>query len=1024
MVKIPFLSESKDKINDIFKRVKKSNEFEFDLNKNKTDITYERYVDIMKYLNHVHVAKKLNLIKTTSLDINYSDIDGNVMENYRISINGNELINKYIGILKSRKNHVIFNVMMNIVKERKYSDKIVAYIKTKLKEDILDIEDYNMRLRLSMEDPITPEMVRSEYTSLDETHIDKIIFRYKQRLSLIIEETKDYKIQIDLTSTKTGNNINKIDTIYPVYELEIEYMNKTGESNKELVLNQILTETELLVKVIQQSNFIISKTLTDNVINDYKKLFNIVDKTPRNLDGRGPVSLEIQHVTEKLANRYAVTDKADGERYFLIVCFGNVFAISQNMKVKNTGIEMKTNKYDGTILDCEYIYLQKFRRHAILPFDCLFYKGEDMRKNPIMMERVQKTHEIVNECFIFDKQKGFTVKQFKGGNNVDNLVKYYTEQLDAYIDAISYDAEYDKQHPLIRTKLFMPVLGIADNEIFKYSAIIWNKYTYDGSKYPYPLDGLIYQPLNQIYTTNIRESKFSDYKWKPSEKNTIDFYIRFEKDRETGKVLNVYDNSNEDNERNKAYIICYLYNGKKTSDGEEIPVYFNEEDKKYISHLYTENGNVYDTNKNILQDGTVVEFYYNNNLETDEKFRWVPLRTRYDKTEMVNKFKVKYGNNSDVAKKIWSSIILPVKMSDIVTLANDLQYTKYLVEMRSKITQEMIVSSAKENVYYQIKTNLAKSMREFHNWVKSVLIFTYFGSYYTGKKLTILDSSIGRGGDIMKFYHAEIESAVGMDNDFATLHNAVDGPISRYDNLKKKFPGFPRMTILCADFTVALDADSQYDVIVDKTPQNKNLLEKIFPKKGMRQFDRINSQFAFHYFLGNEKAWKNVCDNINKCLAPGGIMIITTYDAQRVMDAIGKNNNYAIYYTYNGEKKVFTDIVKKYPDNMKEIGLGVAIDVMNGMVSDEYITEYLIDKTFLTKEMKNKCNMELIESECFDNLYEMNRDFITRAAKSDSNVKTRKYIAEDVASFYEPTDMNQEFFKISRLNRYYVFRKN
>ena len=43
---------------------------------------------------------------------------------------------------------------------------------------------------------------------------------------------------------------------------------------------------------------------------------------------------------------------------------------------------------------------------------------------------------------------------------------------------------------------------------------------------------------------------------------------------------------------------------------------------------------------------------------------------------------------------------------------------------------------------------------------------------------------------------------------------------------------------------------------------NKKLLQKVFPDSGSMKFDRINCQFAVHYFLGNELSWNNFCNNI------------------------------------------------------------------------------------------------------------------------------------------------------------------
>jgi SAM-dependent methyltransferase len=641
------------------------------------------------------------------------------------------------------------------------------------------------------------------------------------------------------------------------------------------------------------------------------------------------------------------------------------------------------------------------------------------------MERIAFADGIINDNFIFGHQTGYRKPEVLKKNTVDNFVKYNIAQIDNYVNMLHHDAELEKQYPLIRTKFFMPVYGLADNEVFKYSMIVWNKYMYDSIKYPYDLDGIIYQPLNQEYIASLKESKYIDYKWKPQEKNTIDFYIRFEKDRTTGKIVNVFDNSNDEKVKNKPYRICYLYNGKKTREG-EVPVFFNEDKKLYIAHLFLEDGNVKDMNGNIIQDNTVVEFAYNDSLEVDEKFRWKPLRTRYDKTEMVNKYGIKYGNNTDIAVRIWRSITIPVRISDLASLSDDETYTSHLNDMRKKITHEMVVSIAKENAYYQFKTNLAKPMRNFHNWMKSILIYTYMHyNYDVGKPLSILDVGCGRGGDMLKFYHAEAAQVVGIEPDYENLHNASDGAISRYSELSHRYPKFPKMSFICSDFTIPLNSESQFKVITDKSQTNKDLIDRFFPPKNMKQFDRVNIQFAFHYFLTNEKTWKNTCDNINMCLRPGGYLVITTFDATELMNAFGKNNKYTTYYTMNGEKKILMDIVKKF-QNKQSNGLGIAIDVYNAMISNEdtYITEYLVEKNFVINELKQKCNLDLIDTDLFDRQFKIHKASLECGAMYDRKEETQKFF-KSVLEFYDQNnELNQECFKISKLYRYYCFRKS
>jgi hypothetical protein len=93
------------------------------------------------------------------------------------------------------------------------------------------------------------------------------------------------------------------------------------------------------------------------VLEYYKAMTNITHPIFK-LVARQPVSLEIQHVTENLANKYAVTDKADGDRYFMIIYNNCVYLIPNTLVVRDTGIvlDKKLSKYNGSIMDGELIY--------------------------------------------------------------------------------------------------------------------------------------------------------------------------------------------------------------------------------------------------------------------------------------------------------------------------------------------------------------------------------------------------------------------------------------------------------------------------------------------------------------------------------------------------------------------------------------------------------------------------------------------------------------------------------------------
>merc|ERR1712196_703941 len=89
-----------------------------------------------------------------------------------------------------------------------------------------------------------------------------------------------------------------------------------------------------LKKTCQQSNHIISNSTKVNVLETYNKLTE--NKQSRNLYGNQVQSLEIVHLVDYLPNNYAVTDKADGERYQGIIHDSKLFLIDINLKVIET----------------------------------------------------------------------------------------------------------------------------------------------------------------------------------------------------------------------------------------------------------------------------------------------------------------------------------------------------------------------------------------------------------------------------------------------------------------------------------------------------------------------------------------------------------------------------------------------------------------------------------------------------------------------------------------------------------------
>ncbi|QKF93755.1 mRNA capping enzyme [Fadolivirus algeromassiliense] len=1020
-------------IDDLYKKISSESEFEimfFNYKKEQNRMGLEHFLKILEYLTHKSKKNNFKLVSNDTLDIAYSKKSGEI---FRITIDGIDSINKYIKMLHMRKNHVIFSVLTGLVEK----DKTLHLMKKiREKENVIDINDFDIRFRLSEETQVSKKEI-DELKKLDYTIRNEITFRYKQRISLILEDSKDAKIAIDLTNIKMTKNINELESSVPIYELEIDLSSKNKNPDRKY-LDKIFTEISTLLKIQQQSNFVISRSLENEVLDSYINMLGIKKESMTALEGRKAQSLEVQHVVDQLPNKYAVTDKADGERYVLIIYKNAVFLISDLLNVKSTGIILpeSKNSYNNTILDGELIFIQSQNRYIYMSFDCLYKGGNDIRQIAELQERHKHIDDVIENCFTQKNHKGFKFEDYKGKFESKEILKFHETKIKQFIDALNYDIVIDKQTILIRRKYFISVTGAQNNEIFKYSTLMWDKFTKDKSiNCPYILDGLIYHPLNQKYVVSVRESKFLEYKWKPEEKNSIDFYVQYERSKDTNKIVTLYDNSREEDDqiRGKPYKILKLYVGK-TMRGLEQPVLFEPETDsvKYLAYMFLQDGEVRDIQGNIIQDNTVVEFYYNNDPNIPDKHRWVPIRTRFDKTESVQRFGKKYGNYVDIAYKVWRSIRNPFTMNDINLLSKDEVYDKHIDILRGKIDHSVILSENKENVYYQIRTTLGKPMRNFHNWIKSILIYTHVNSMYEqdNKKLTILDIACGRGGDIMKYYYGEVDFMVGIDIDNNGLISPIDGALSRYNQFKKTHPNFPRMWFVHADGGVLLNYEDQTKALGGMSDKNKELINKFFSVDPSKRtlFDRMVCQFAIHYFFENETIFSNFTQNVKDYLKPGGYLIATTFDADRIMELFKEKDQYTQYYTNNnGEQNVLFEIKKKY-ENIKqgdEVGVGVAIDFHNAIDFQEgtYKTEYLVQKKFIEKEFLERCDLELVDTDLFENQYIMHKDFFNNVYKAESKDETRKFLTNVAEYFTQKSDINSACYNLTRLYRYFVFRK-
>jgi hypothetical protein len=161
-------------------------------------------------------------------------------------------------------------------------------------------------------------------------------------------------------------------------------------------------------------------------------------------------------------------------------------------------------------------------------------------------------------------------------------------------------------------------------------------------------------------------------------------------------------------------------------------------------------------------------------------------------------------------------------------------------------------------------------------------------------------------------------------------------------------------------------------------------------------------------------------------LKPGGYFLCCLFDGNLLHEKIKDTKILEEYYTTDsGEKEMLFSIKALYDTKTKNLntnGLAISYFTSTFMTESSEWVEYLVTPEHLISTMK-KANLELVETETFQNIYAMSKDFLMKGIEYDAGKDTQKYLF-DVRDYYNlDISINKAAFEMTRLNRFYVFRK-
>tara|TARA_B110000902_G_scaffold263025_1_gene341217 strand:- start:5910 stop:9881 length:3972 start_codon:yes stop_codon:yes gene_type:complete len=738
----------------------------------------------------------------------------------------------------------------------------------------------------------------------------------EDKITTLGEKPKPYEVD-DPVNTLVNDKVSQGDSNVDWGGLG-EGLNKDKNTETKLLtkLFETLEETvNHLSLIIYDTTELLSFKLKEDIIFEYRKLtkqkakyFTFVGPQPVTLNKEG---LDINNPGSILVD-FAVTEKADGERYELFIINGSGYFINSKKEVIDSGCSFG-NIEGKWILDGEYITKDKFNEpiRLFMIFDVYWcdIKGsgipieahtlpfitrnpDDNRSRKYILDRFMEKVEMTSKKILpkWGPSSGgecpteIRLKTYEFG--------YQSSSIDEKMDAKNIGKDKYIQ-------------------IFKSSRLILKK-DKEGH-FPYRIDGLIYLPTRLSIrgsVENVNSIKVSgtwdyNYKWKESKENTIDFQVKVKTDINKGEIKEIiqnYVNKDANGGIGKRMVEEYktleLYVGYKEIDDKNIKYCmkvmdtferskttiqkFNlhsDEDEKYNeTNIPLVNGKMLCDNfeKSEIRDGDLVEMRFNPLAENG--MIWEPIRVRKDK------LKPQYFLP---ANNIWKTIKDPIT-EDMITGGKIIKGDISIVdsgEYYINRSDDLLIDSF--------------PLRRFHNYIKSRLISGVCSS--VKGRLKVMDLSIGRGGDIQKYLESQnVSFLFGIDissnvneacRRFYTINNKDCKPVIVRGNTSKNIKNLEY-----SDVKESTKEDKEHCEIMTNIVYGK---EAPIPKKYMEirnkyfgiasdGFDIISSQFSMHYYFESNRTFEGFIRNLKENVKKGGYFIGTCYDGQKIFDHFKK----------------------------------------------------------------------------------------------------------------------------------------
>lgn len=185
--------------------------------------------------------------------------------------------------------------------------------------------------------------------------------------------------------------------------------------------------------------------------------------------------------------------------------------------------------------------------------------------------------------------------------------------------------------------------------------------------------------------------------------------------------------------------------------------------------------------------------------------------------------------------------------------------TKVVATHYNKLEEKGLVERSKSRIFH---------MRNFNNWIKSVLINEFLTktkeASKLGEPLRVLDMCCGKGGDLLKWEKSGITHLICTDIAEVSIQQCEERYKKMLDrNQRNKFGKIFTAEFFACDSTLQRLREQYKDPSIE--------------------LNLVSCQFAFHYCFESLKQAECMIQNAAECLRPGGYFIGTIPDANDIM---------------------------------------------------------------------------------------------------------------------------------------------